>query len=72
MARVPGEITALAADPPWLLSRGDGLMRAWPWRAEDLLVLACRQLREAVPRDAWERFVGRDVAFVDGCTTVTR
>jgi hypothetical protein len=50
LARAEGQIIAFRPDRSLLLTRAESFVRAWPWRSEDLLALACSQLSREISR----------------------
>lgn len=60
LARADGQIIAFSPDQSLLLTRAENIVRAWPWRSEDMLALACRQLAINLSAEEWQRHVSRE------------
>jgi WD40 repeat protein len=60
VARAEEPILAFSPDQRVLITRGAGAVRAWPWRSEDLLALACTQLTRNLSAEEWQRHVSRE------------
>jgi WD40 repeat protein len=57
LARTEEPVIAFSPDASLLLTREEGAVRAWPWRNDDLLALACRQLSRNLSGEEWLRHV---------------
>ncbi|MBM3524089.1 MAG: hypothetical protein FJX57_14140 [Alphaproteobacteria bacterium] len=67
VARADAPVVAFSPDGRLLLTRRDGVIQIQPWRDEDLLALACRQLPRNMSTDDWHRHVSRDEPLVKTC-----
>ena len=60
LARAEGQIIAFSPDQSLLLTRQANAVRAWPWRSEDMLALACSQLTSNLSAEEWQRHASRE------------
>ena len=60
LARAEERIIAFSPDANLLLTREKDVVRAWPWRSEDLLAIACRQLPRNLSGEEWLRHVSSE------------
>ena len=60
LARAEERIIAFSPDANLLLTREKGAVRAWPWRSEDLLAIACGQLPRNLSGEEWLRHVSSE------------
>lgn len=67
VAAVDAPIIAFSPDGALVVSNDGTWVRAAPWRAKDLLALACKQLPASLSEDAWRRFVGPNEAYRKSC-----
>jgi WD40 repeat protein len=60
LARAEGPVVAFSPDGSLLLTQDGGFVRVWPWRSDDMLALACRQLPRNLSDEEWQRHVSRE------------
>lgn len=67
IARAEAPVIAFSPDASLLLTRENGAVRAWPWRTEDLLALACGQLSRDLSGEEWRRYVSSEEPAAETC-----
>jgi WD40 repeat protein len=67
LARAEGQILAFSPDQRLLVTREGNAIRAWPWRSEDMLALACSQLSRNLTEEEWQRHVSREEPRAKTC-----
>lgn len=67
IARAEEPVIAFSSDASLLLTRKNGAVRAWPWRTEDLLALACGQLPRDLTGEEWRRYVSSEEPPAETC-----
>jgi len=60
LARVDSAIIEFSPDQRLLLTRAGDAVRVLPWRGDDLLALACRQLSRNLTGQEWRRHVSQE------------